>query len=183
MKIFLPLLLLLNACVYFPENNTAKPIVIENNSRLTFSGKGAGAGMMLSASMGAMGVALGIAIDEGIAKDIAATAQNGGVHVEAVLQQQLAQANISLPADTVITIDRYGFIILPGDGEQTAAQLHITLTSPGNQQAQEIRFPEGFAKAEAIVVAKALLSDIKTDAAVISSLWGSAAAALVSVMR
>lgn len=41
-----------------------------NVSDLTYSGRGAGAGVALVGSMGPMGVAIGAAIDEGIAKNI-----------------------------------------------------------------------------------------------------------------
>ena len=68
-KIFISfsILLALSACV----SKFATPqIVYGDKSTLSFSGKGAAAGMMMDAYMGGAGVAIGIAIDEGIAKDI-----------------------------------------------------------------------------------------------------------------
>jgi len=50
--------------------HSAISVSIESQDRIRFSGKGAGAGMMMSSSMGAMGIAIGVAIDEGIAKEI-----------------------------------------------------------------------------------------------------------------
>lgn len=45
---------------------------------ITFEGKGAGAAFALMATMGPVAAALGVAIDEGIAKDIRDTAEQGG---------------------------------------------------------------------------------------------------------
>jgi len=62
-----------NGCSLFSASKIQQAAVlvsIENQDRIRFTGKGAGAGMMMSASMGAMGIAIGVAIDEGIAKEI-----------------------------------------------------------------------------------------------------------------
>jgi hypothetical protein len=60
---------------------TQKPIEIIYTSpdRISFQGKGAGAGIALISSMGPVGIALGVAIHEGIAKDIRTTAKIGRV--------------------------------------------------------------------------------------------------------
>jgi hypothetical protein len=142
MKIILLLFVLLTSCAELPQ--PVNPINVENNSRLHFSGKGAGAGMMLSASMGAVGTAIGIAIDEGIAKKIAETAEKATISMEAILQETLSHhKNRSQASFNAVVINRYGFIILPGDGEQATAQLHVALQYD-NQPSRNIRFPEDF---------------------------------------
>jgi hypothetical protein len=60
-----------------------------NDERLRFSGKGAGAGVMLSSSMGPMGIAIGVAIDEGIAKAIRENAQANNLDIRFLLSSSL----------------------------------------------------------------------------------------------
>lgn len=62
----------LNACATNKQETHFSDIevLLEKDQRMRFSGRGAGAGAMLSASMGPVGIAIGIAIDEGIAKDL-----------------------------------------------------------------------------------------------------------------
>ena len=88
---------------------------IKEPARIRFSGKGAGAGMMLMSSMGPMGIAIGVAIDEGIAKDI----QTALTAVEANLQQFLDKTvNIKcaaqFPGGAVMELERVEFKSIPG---------------------------------------------------------------------
>lgn|GEM_PF-2853016 len=54
-----------------PSKTPKVTVVIDPNASLTFEGKGAGAGIMLMSTMGPAGIAIGVAIDVGIGKDIA----------------------------------------------------------------------------------------------------------------
>lgn len=61
----------LASCASIQKPHSPVITVTDNTGeRFEFSGKGAGAGMMMAGSMGAMGIAIGVAIDVGIAKDI-----------------------------------------------------------------------------------------------------------------
>lgn len=99
-------------------------------NRVRFSGKGAGAGMMLMSSMGAMGVALGVAIDEGIAKEIEETALSNNVNYLAMLKASLTDWLAAMPeakqANKIkVKIARYGFISKPGSDDPTAIDLNL----------------------------------------------------------
>ncbi|MFT7561030.1 MAG: hypothetical protein ACI93R_002955 [Flavobacteriales bacterium] len=71
--VIINLLMMVSACSQKTVKASQTQITVSLESPACISGKGAGAGMMLSGSMGAMGVA--IAIDKGIAKDIEVAAQ------------------------------------------------------------------------------------------------------------
>lgn len=92
--------------------------------RIRFEGKGAGAGIMLMSAMGPAGIAIGIAIDEGIAKDIQKTAEEGKVNFQEIFIQALQSSTkmqgtylvgTSEGADVNIRIDRVGFKLIPGE--------------------------------------------------------------------
>ena len=58
--------LTLSGCTHLRYEKSQKAqlsISIIEQDRIRFSGKGAGAGMMMSSSMGAMGIAIGVAIE------------------------------------------------------------------------------------------------------------------------
>ena len=62
---------LLTACSHLPASKKMPyNIDVPESLLVRFDGKGAAAGVMMSSSMGPMGIAIGVAIDEGIAKDI-----------------------------------------------------------------------------------------------------------------
>jgi hypothetical protein len=65
---------LLGACV--SKSAQAPDVIFADRITLAFTGKGAAAGMMMDAYLGGAGVAIGIAIDDGIAKNIAENITN-----------------------------------------------------------------------------------------------------------
>lgn len=126
--------MLLSACsVFNTQTNTEqkvktlKPIIVSyaEPNRIQFSGKGAGAGMALMSTMGPMGMAIGVAIDEGIAKDIRTVINQTGFSVQTQLQQNLQQAGFNIaesntPDAPKLHIKGYGFKSQPKDGEDYA---------------------------------------------------------------
>jgi hypothetical protein len=60
--------------------------------QIVFQGKGAGAGIALMSAMGPVGIAIGVAIDAGIAKDIGTASIQQGFDIDAMLQQGLSAA-------------------------------------------------------------------------------------------
>jgi hypothetical protein len=60
--------------------------------QIVFQGKGAGAGIALMSAMGPVGIAIGVAIDAGIAKDIGTASIQQGFDIDALLQQGLSAA-------------------------------------------------------------------------------------------
>jgi hypothetical protein len=104
------------------------PVEIHYNSpdRISFQGKGAGAGIALMSSMGPVGIAIGVAIDEGIAKDIRDTAKVGGVDFKAMLKQAIPSID-SLKDAERIEVTKYGFVIKNGSKDYVAAEVHLTV--------------------------------------------------------
>ncbi len=143
--------LLLSACATVPSVTVS----VAEPDRIRFQGKGAGAGMMLMSSMGAMGIAIGVAIDEGIGKDIDAAARTEGFNIQAIIE---AAAKTHLFTSD-ITVERYGFVTRPGDNDPVAVQLHLNIVSKDGQQ-QAVKYPEDFEKAR---VSTFPLDDIKLD--------------------
>lgn len=91
----LMLYLMLTGCATHQPQQEQVPqysIVIDEPQRIRFSGKGAGAGMMLSSSVGPMGIAIGVAIDEGIAKDIHAAFEADGHSLDALVKSAIDEA-------------------------------------------------------------------------------------------
>ncbi len=152
MRIFLlPLLivLLFSACASTPLTE----VTVAEPDRIRFHGKGAGAGMMLMSSMGPMGIAVGVAIDEGIGKDINKVAKEVGFNIQTTLLQHLpAKYNI-----TSITIERYGFVLRSGKNDPAAPQLHISVTN-NKGETTAVKYPEEF---DATTVATYPLDELK----------------------
>jgi hypothetical protein len=91
---------LLSSCQSAPELAEAPPqqvqpqieISFTEPKQIVFQGKGAGAGIALMSAMGPVGIAIGVAIDAGIAKDIGTVSIQQGFDIDAMLQQGLSAA-------------------------------------------------------------------------------------------
>lgn len=142
----------LNACTNTkPSQTVALSIEVSEPDRMRFHGKGAGAGMMLMSSMGPMGIAVGVAIDEGIGKDIDESAREAGFSVQDILQtaiNQQAQRKPNLdPAPLTLRVDRYGFVTRAGEGDPVVPQLHLTHISASGKETS-YHYPEMFSDNE-----------------------------------
>jgi hypothetical protein len=135
--------LCLGGCGHFQKDRYL-PYVVEfaDPQRLRFHGKGGAAGMMMSSSMGPMGIAIGVAIDEGIAKDIQVAMNTSGclldqmvadafertsaLHDRAVVKQDLHVQDV-----VSIKVQRVGFIATAGDADPAYAEVHLSLRFKG----------------------------------------------------
>jgi len=115
------------------QSESAVEILYSSPDRISFQGKGAGAGMALMSSMGPVGIALGVAIDEGIAKDIRETAQQGGVDFKALLNSAIADVSALQQAER-IEVKRYGFVIKDGSKDYVAAEIHLNVMQDGQSE-------------------------------------------------
>jgi len=115
------------------QSESAVEILYSSPDRISFQGKGAGAGMALMSSMGPVGIALGVAIDEGIAKDIRETAQQGGVDFKQLLNAAIDDLSILQQAER-IEVKRYGFVIKDGSNDYVAAEIHLLVTHDGQTE-------------------------------------------------
>lgn len=118
-----------------PENADVK-VTIAEPDRIRFSGKGAGAGMMMMSSMGSMGIAIGVAIDEGIAKEIQASADQEGFDIEAIIKNAFTQGK-----PISVHVERYGFVSQAGENDPSTAQLVLVVTDTGGDK-KTIKYPE-----------------------------------------
>jgi hypothetical protein len=133
---------LLGACSLIgqkPIEQAAISISIENQDRIRFSGKGAGAGMMMSSSMGAMGIAIGVAIDEGIAKEIHESFIASGGDFSVIIEfetrswlsgicrvDELALKPLcGASTELKIRVYHYGMVSTSGDNDPVKAKLEI----------------------------------------------------------
>ncbi len=156
-RVFIALVIMqLAACSVFPSNNI-KTINLKFNepNRISFQGKGAGAGIALMGTMGPVGIAIGVAIDEGIAKDIRkAVASDKGdskVFVANMVASQLKEQgygvtmNAKQPTYPIITIKRYGFKIINGSTDATAAQWELEIETQAGKKVN-VHYPKDFNK-------------------------------------
>tara|TARA_R110001592_G_scaffold349845_1_gene645483 strand:- start:111 stop:695 length:585 start_codon:yes stop_codon:yes gene_type:complete len=132
----------LAGCAQLCYEKSQTPLVsfsVMDQDRIRFSGKGAGAGMMMTSSMGAMGIAIGVAIDEGIGKDIHnAFVESGGdfsllVYVETeswlskICQKEIKPQDLCSPSAKLnINIYRYGFVTTSGENDPVKPELDIS---------------------------------------------------------
>lgn len=171
------LLLIVCACSVV-NTNDIKPqvdVTVDEPNRLRFTGKGAGAGMMLMSSMGPTGIAIGIAIDEGIGKTIANTADQYHINFAQRIQKRFLAKLVDynqhskLPIKTAkLNIKRYGFITKGGEDDLTISEYVIRYQLNNNTEWQEFRFPEQINEQE--VLLKQPLEKVKTDGEAISNL-------------
>ncbi|TMP31796.1 hypothetical protein CWB99_00275 [Pseudoalteromonas rubra] len=81
------MLVLLSACSSVPQ----APMVNSELPKVTYKGRGAAAGPMLVGAMGPVGIAVGFAIDEGIAKEIGSALKESQVQGEKELANVIAE--------------------------------------------------------------------------------------------
>lgn len=163
------------SCAHVPSVDVS----VTEPDRIRFQGKGAGAGMMLMSSMGSMGIAIGIAIDEGIGKDINKTADAAGFDIEQMLREEINEQfkqapNLKVKTDKIkVVVERYGFITRSGENDTVAAQLHVSLIVEGSGPVL-VRYPEDFSDQENVIVT-APLDEIKINESDIELLMREAA--------
>lgn len=167
-------LFVLGACSSF----TCKPLVPEvtivmpDPDRIRFSGKGAGAGMMLMSSLGPAGIAIGVAIDEGIGKTISATATaedidfaqliSDGFRQKLVNYNQHARASQAQIKTARLEIKRYGFVTTKGKDDPVSSEYHIRYQL-NEQPWQVFHFPNDVIDHSKKMLHTQPLEQVKTD--------------------
>lgn len=156
------LTIFLSGCINNPR--ATWQVKTGDRTSLAFSGKGSAAGMMMDAYMGGMGVAIGIAIDEGIAKDIAANIKiyAPDFNIVSMVESQLVKKSprVSLfhrnKGFTQVIVQTYGFHTFPGDGDKVTPWLKVHFI--GNGKDILIDYPADFTSPQL-----AELNDVKTN--------------------
>lgn len=163
-------LLALGACATFGS----KSVEVTNNAdKLSFEGRGAGAGMMLMSSMGPAGIAIGVAIDVGIAKDIEKAVNITSVTFEQLLQRQLGMgctkfdSKLSNNHLKTVTIEKYGFKVAKGDSESVVAWFSLALND--NAEAT-VNYPADFEQLDT-ALPSIPFNVVKSDGEAAVQLW------------
>lgn len=152
------LILSIASCAIRYQPASTLNITLPDPDRIRFQGKGAGAGMMLMSSMGPMGIAIGVAIDEGISKEIDGAARESGFDIKNIFGLAFQKIGSGNSVNT-LTIERYGFITRFGDDDPVAAQLHVNIVRDDGSKLS-VKYPDDFGK-ESILLTP--LELIKTD--------------------
>jgi len=173
LKNFLILITLLIACLFntscsssFLFSQDSVEITYRSPDRISFQGKGAGAGMALMSTMGPVGIALGVAIDEGIAKDIRSNAESSGIDFKSIFKQTVKQSDQFKQAES-IEVKQYGFVIKNGSKDYVAAEIHILVTQGGDVEQRKLSSWSEQQDLERWVT----LDELKTDPDVIKELF------------
>lgn len=136
---------LLASCVYpFGHEKYFYHVDIPESVRIGFEGKGAAAGVMMSSSMGPMGIAIGVAIDEGIAKDIREALGRADCNLHDVISKSFQEAarvhaatviplayGSERSADMLVHLDQVKFRTLPSEQDLTTAAVVLTIDKAG----------------------------------------------------
>lgn len=180
------MIVLVFGCVSVTDRSKPPIYSIEykDPNHVRFSGRGAGAGMMMSGSMGPMGIAIGFAIDEGIAKEIRETAASAGISFDGLFREHI-QASTAVPvqwlddsdnkdADTIYRIEKYGFVLVRGSSEEVYPNIVVTQID-ANGDRQVITMPDDFLDAgkglNDALLPRADFNEIKTNADEVERLW------------
>lgn len=138
------LLLFLSGCSCFHVDKNKVVVVFSESNRIEFTGKGAGAGIALMSTMGAVGIALGVAIDEGIAKEIRESAIKAGFDMSLLVKKSIEREYpndlvifskepidkpLPLEGTTFFVIKRYGFKTTGGEEDRTTAEIVLQVSS------------------------------------------------------
>jgi hypothetical protein len=170
-RVFIALMILqLAACSVLSSNPTKSVnLQFKEPNRISFQGKGAGAGIALMGAMGPVGIALGVAIDEGIAKDIreAVSEEKGDSNkfVTRLVTNQIEAQGYSVALNSkqqtvpVITIKRYGFKIMNGSTDATAAEWDVEIELESGKKVK-VQYPKDFNKDS---IKTYVLADLKKD--------------------
>lgn len=171
-------ILVLGACSSW-NTKTLVPevsVIKSEPNGIRFSGKGAGAGMMLMSSMGPSGIAIGVAIDEGIGKTIDETATANNIDFTELIgqafNQKITTHNLTQESDktaikaATLEITRYGFISTNGDNDPVIAEYHLRYQLNNNAW-QSFNFPSDIATNKKTRLLTKSLEQVKTDAAAI----------------
>ncbi len=118
------------------------PISLAGKESISFTGRGAAAGIMLDSVMGAGGIAIGIAIDEGIAKEISTNLQtySKDFSIQNTLRSQIDK---SIDKNLLeIKIKNYGFRTYPKGEDQISAWLDLEFVC--KNKSHPINYPQDF---------------------------------------
>lgn len=141
--------------------------------------------MALMSTMGAMGMAIGVAIDEGISKEISKTQQQSNNTIKALLNEAAHKNGYQLifagkqntgSTEAYILIERIEFNIVRGANDATALKINARLTNAAGIT-KHINYPKDFPKHSTPSVS---LEQLKKDSSAANQLLSVAFEALLN---
>jgi hypothetical protein len=126
--------------------------------------------MALMSTMGPMGIALGVAIDEGIAKDLREAASKSGFEIKEVVSQAVDQSSqgqwvaiygSEKSVELELRIKKYGFKTTGGADDATSAEVELELLS-NDEVVATVHYPNDFESNETLIESYPL-GVLKTD--------------------
>lgn len=166
----------------YSKKSSAIAVHFSEPNRIQFQGKGAGASFALMSTMGPVGIALGVAIDVGIAKDIQEPARVSGFDMNSYISQSIeTQSQAAWKAvfwgeenrDVTVgfpnvEIKRYGFKTTGGTDDATSAEL-VVIVNISQQEQFAYHYPNDFTDAnedtQTTIIPSYPLADLKRDGA------------------
>ena len=153
-------IMLITSCATHQQRTVA--VSYAERETIAFTGKGAGAGIMIDSLLGGAGVAIGIAIDEGIAKQIRENIYQSNEKYNFAERLKKSASELSLPVKSKrsldsIVIERYGFRTLAGEGDLVSPWLILSFKC--GLTTTKLSYPDDFPDP-----ISASLSQVKTDA-------------------
>lgn len=141
----LSLIAFVSSCSTFNYKGKQGSIYIQNTAIIKYTGKGAGASFALMGAMGPMGAAIGVAIDEGISKDIRKNIETSGIDLKAELCARLAKKNwtcVASAQDAVknLTVSKFE---LTSKGSDDLIQATLVANMESAEEVTEVKIETG----------------------------------------
>ncbi|MCE2027215.1 hypothetical protein [Sessilibacter corallicola] len=156
-------------------------------SKFSFEGKGSSAGFMLMSAMGPAGIAVGVAIDEGISKEITQSALDGKetsefqTLIKSYVDQAINKTSLLNKKDSALFLKAIesskkpvifefketGFTTVKGNQEQVMAKINLVITL--NDNFVELNFPDSIPDSKTLPTAN--FEQIKKDGATVEQVW------------
>lgn len=132
-----------------PSDSAKRILIVQwaEPHKIHFQGKGIGAGIALMSSMGPMGMAIGVAIDEGISKQITQTQITSNKQLKNLILQQAdnplsekydvqwgvhSQFDVKPLKSNHIIIEKIGFRLQPGQADGVCGEVITSMISQNN---------------------------------------------------
>lgn len=180
----------LSGCTTTFEKTSLKATDYEiklKKSKFSFEGKGSSAGFMLMSAMGPAGIAVGVAIDEGISKEITQSALDGKetsefqTLIKSYVDQAINKTSLLNKKDLALFLQTIesskkpvifefketGFTTVKGNQEQVMAKINLVITL--NDNFVELNFPDSIPDSKTLPTAN--FEQIKKDGATVEQVW------------
>jgi len=172
--VLLAISLMLFGCSGLPINTTDVEVVVPTDVQFSYIGKGPGAGIALMSSMGPVGIAVGVAIDEGVRKRLLASALAEGFDIRSLVRKAYgADLDSGTGRSIQITILGYGMRLVPGSEDRVIPYLKLERVSEDGAVTQ-VEFPNDFELDDTLLSELYQVEDYIADGAKILLVFGKA---------